>query len=115
MTATTHVQTGQKVQFVATLTGAEGLKLDCDISYNKKNETYFSTNTLTAERSFVYPGIYSVRAKCRIGESFDTIETQDLVLYVEDVLSASKLQIYLQQSNFHKYPASTRALTKCLC
>ncbi|XP_076803268.1 polycystin family receptor for egg jelly-like [Clavelina lepadiformis] len=110
MTASTHVQTGEKVQFVATLTGAEGLKLDCEISYNKKNETDFST--LTAERSFTYPGIYSVRAKCRIGESnsLHAIETQDLVLHVEDFLSASKLQIFFQQSNSQTYPASTELI-----
>ncbi|CAK8677463.1 unnamed protein product [Clavelina lepadiformis] len=112
MTTSTHVQTGQKVQFVATLTGAEGLKLDCDISYNEKNETDFSTKTLTAERSFKYPGKYLVFAKCFIGgrSSSQTFKTPDLFLYVEDFLSASKLQISLQQNNFDKYPASTELI-----
>ncbi|CAK8686878.1 unnamed protein product [Clavelina lepadiformis] len=110
MTIDTHFQTGGKVQFVATLTGATGLNLDCKVVYNKKNKTELPTETLTVERSFEYPGMYSIYAECKINGSIKPFTAEELFFHVEDALSASKLQISQQQSTFHTYPASTELI-----
>ncbi|XP_076810424.1 polycystin family receptor for egg jelly-like [Clavelina lepadiformis] len=109
MTSHAHIPTGRKVQFVATLTGASGLNLDCEILYDTMNRTELQTETLTAERSFKFPGKYTVDAKCFIS-NIKFITTQEIVVYVEDTLSASRLQISYQQTNFHTSPASVELI-----
>ncbi|CAK8686934.1 unnamed protein product [Clavelina lepadiformis] len=109
-TTNTHVQTGEKVQFVATLTGANGLNLGCKMLYNSVTSSHLSTKTLKAEKSFKYPGKYSVQGQCIINKRGDLVATKELLLYVEDALSASKLQISHQQNNFHTNLASTELI-----
>ncbi|XP_076807630.1 polycystin family receptor for egg jelly-like [Clavelina lepadiformis] len=108
-TTNTHVQTGEKVQFAATLTGASGLNLDCKVLYNSGKTIHLSIKTLTTERSFKYPGKYSFKGQCDINKRGDLVTTKELVVYLENALSASKLQISYQQST-HTYPVSTELI-----
>ncbi|XP_076825013.1 uncharacterized protein LOC143470644 [Clavelina lepadiformis] len=100
-TAATHVPTNEKVKFAAKLTGANRLNLNCRILFGSSGETNLSTTTLTAERSFDYPGNYLVGATCSIIGTKKNFNTQFINLYVESALSAAKLKI------FHKQWSST--------
>ncbi|XP_076824368.1 polycystin family receptor for egg jelly-like isoform X1 [Clavelina lepadiformis] len=104
-TAATHVPTKQNVKFVAKLTGASSLNLECRISFGSSGETNLSTTTFTAERSFEYPGNYLVGARCGIIGSKEDFKTQFLDLYVESALSAEKLKMFHKQwSNTYPNP-----------
>ncbi|CAK8686922.1 unnamed protein product [Clavelina lepadiformis] len=104
----THVYSRQVIPFVAKLSGADGLNLDCKMLFDSKKYV-LSTETFTTEHLFQYPGKYVVYAKCDILGGSDSFKTDDNHFYVEDALSASKLQIS-NQLNTHTYPASTELI-----
>ncbi|XP_076807291.1 polycystin family receptor for egg jelly-like isoform X2 [Clavelina lepadiformis] len=104
-----NIHVGQKVSFIAVLSGANDLNLDCEVHYNSTKRSHLSTDTLTTERVFDYSGIYSVQAQCDLDGGVDSFKTNVIVFNVEDSLSASKLKISHEQST-HTYPASAELI-----
>ncbi|XP_076807627.1 polycystin family receptor for egg jelly-like [Clavelina lepadiformis] len=104
-----NIHVGQKVSFIAVLSGANDLNLDCEVHYNSTKRSHLSTDTLTTERVFDYPGIYSVQAQCDLDGGVDSFKTNVIFFNVEDSLSASKLKISHEQSR-HTYPASAELI-----
>ncbi|CAK8688281.1 unnamed protein product [Clavelina lepadiformis] len=100
-----HVQPGQSVQFVARLTGNDSVKkyLHCFMEYLGDSTTAaqmsLSTSSFTTQRSFQYPGNYSIYARCKTREENITFDAPNMILYVECGLTSSTLQISYKELN----------------